>query len=506
MQWETVIGLETHAQLSTRSKIFSGAATQFGAAPNVQACAVDIALPGVLPVLNRAAVEKAVRFGLAVGATINRRSVFARKNYFYPDLPKGYQISQYELPVVQGGSLSMVVEDGEKTVRLTRAHLEEDAGKSLHEDFHGMSGIDLNRAGTPLLEIVTEPDMRSAEEAVAYAKALHALVRWIGICDGNMQEGSFRCDANVSVRPKGSAVLGTRCEIKNLNSFRFMEEAINYEVRRQIALIEDGGRVAQETRLYDPDRKETRSMRSKEDAHDYRYFPDPDLLPLVISAETIEQIRSELPELPETKRARYKNDFGLSTYDAGVLTQSRETAEYFEEMVNRRGRPAAKACANWITGELAAALNTAGIDIAQSPVSSVQLAWLIARIDDGTISSRAAKDVFQSLWQRENVAVAALSAPPPSLQANVKVDSFVSAARDDVDNIIEQLGLKQISDIGALEKIIDEILAANPKSVEEFRAGKEKAFNALVGQAMKATKGKGNPAQINDILKKKLAG
>jgi aspartyl-tRNA(Asn)/glutamyl-tRNA(Gln) amidotransferase subunit B len=502
MQWETVIGLETHAQLSTRSKIFSGAATDFGAAPNAQACAVDIALPGVLPVLNRAAVERAVRFGLAVGASINRRSVFARKNYFYPDLPKGYQISQYELPVVQGGSLAIVLKDGsEKTVHLTRAHLEEDAGKSLHEDFHGMSGIDLNRAGTPLLEIVTEPDMRSAEEAVAYAKALHALVRWIGICDGNMQEGSFRCDANVSVRPRGSKVLGTRCEIKNLNSFRFLEEAINYEVRRQIELIADGGRVVQETRLYDPDRRETRSMRSKEDAHDYRYFPDPDLLPLVISAETIEQIRSELPELPQAKRERYQNDFGLSAYDAGVLTQSRETAEYYEDMVKRLGIPPAKACANWITGELAAALNTAGIDIAQSPVSSEHLAWLIARIDDGTISSRAAKDVFQALWQREHVAVAELSAPSPSLQANIQVDN----ARDDVDNIIEQLGLKQISDTGALEKVIVEILAANPKSVEEYKAGKEKAFNALVGQAMKATKGKGNPAQINGILKKKLA-
>jgi aspartyl-tRNA(Asn)/glutamyl-tRNA(Gln) amidotransferase subunit B len=513
MEWETVIGLETHAQLSTASKIFSGAATQFGAAPNVQACAVDIALPGVLPVLNRAVVEKAVRFGLAVGATVNRRSVFARKNYFYPDLPKGYQISQYELPVVQGGSLSMVVQDGEKTVRLTRAHLEEDAGKSLHEEgagnthsalSRGMSGIDLNRAGTPLLEIVTEPDMRSAEEAVAYAKALHTLVRWIGICDGNMQEGSFRCDANVSVRPKGSAVLGTRCEIKNLNSFRFMEEAINYEVRRQIELLGDGGRVVQETRLYDPDRKETRSMRSKEDAHDYRYFPDPDLLPLLVSAESIEQIRSELPELPQAKRERYQNDFGLSAYDAGVLTQSRETAEFFEDMVNRLGTPAAKACANWINGELAAALNTAGIDIAQSPVSSMQLAWLIARIDDGTISSRAGKEVFQALWQREHVAVAALSASPASLQA--KADSFASAARDDVDNVIEQLGLKQISDAGALEKVIVEILAANQKSVDEYKTGKEKAFNALVGQAMKATKGKGNPAQINDILRKKLAG
>ncbi|TAK70563.1 MAG: Asp-tRNA(Asn)/Glu-tRNA(Gln) amidotransferase subunit GatB [Betaproteobacteria bacterium] len=508
MDWETVIGIETHAQLSTVSKIFSGAATRFGAAPNVQACAVDIALPGVLPVLNKGAVERAVRFGLAVGADINRRSVFARKNYFYPDLPKGYQISQYELPVVRGGSLSMLVKDGEKTVRLTRAHLEEDAGKSLHEAAgnahsalsHGMSGIDLNRAGTPLLEIVTEPDMRSAEEAVAYAKTLHALVRWIGICDGNMQEGSFRCDANVSVRPRGSAVLGTRCEIKNLNSFRFLEEAINYEVRRQIELLEDGGTVAQETRLYDPDRRETRSMRSKEEAHDYRYFPDPDLLPLDISAETIEQIRSELPELPQAKRERYQNDFGLSAYDAGVLTQSRENAEYFEDMVNRLGRPAVKACANWITVELAAAVNRAGIEIAQSPVSSEQLAWLIVRIDDGTISSRAAKDVFQALWQRENIAVAVLSAPRPSLHSSVK-----SAARDDIDNIIEQLGLKQISDTGALEDVIVQVLAANQKSVEEYRAGKEKAFNALVGQAMKATKGKGNPALINGILKKILA-
>ena len=500
MQWETVIGLETHAQLSTVSKIFSGAATQFGAAPNVQACAVDIALPGVLPVLNRAAVEKAIRFGLAVGASISRRSVFARKNYFYPDLPKGYQISQYELPVVLGGSLSIVVEGAEKTVRLTRAHLEEDAGKSLHEDFHGMSGIDLNRAGTPLLEIVTEPDMRSAEEAVAYAKTLHALVRWIGICDGNMQEGSFRCDANVSVRPRGSQVLGTRREIKNLNSFRFLQQAIEYEVRWQIETLQSGGSIQQATVLFDPDTGETRMMRTKEDAHDYRYFPDPDLLPLAISAEAIEQIRSELPELPRAKLKRYKNDFGLSAYDARVLTQSRETAEYFEDMVNRLGRPAAKACANWITVELAAAVNRAGIDIAQSPISSEHLAWLIARIDDGTISSRAAKDVFQSLWQRGNVAVAALNAPPPSLQADVP------AARDEVDNIIDQLGLKQISDSGALEKVIVEILAANPKWVEEYKAGKEKAFNALVGQAMKATRGKGNPSQINEILKKKLAG
>jgi aspartyl-tRNA(Asn)/glutamyl-tRNA(Gln) amidotransferase subunit B len=478
MQWETVIGLETHAQLSTVSKIFSGAATQFGAAPNVQACAVDIALPGVLPVLNRAAVEKAVRFGVAVDAKINRRSVFARKNYFYPDLPKGYQISQYELPVVQGGSLSVPLKDGVKTVRLTRAHLEEDAGKSLHEDFHGMSGIDLNRAGTPLLEIVTEPDMGSAEEAVAYAKALHTLVRWIGICDGNMQEGSFRCDANVSVRPKGSAVLGTRCEIKNLNSFRFMEEAINYEVRRQIALIEDGGRVVQETRLYDPDRKETRSMRSKEDAHDYRYFPDPDLLPLVISAETIEQIRSELPELPQAKRERYRLKFGLPSAYALSLTQSIETATYFEEMLAVLGSDPAKLAANWVLGELAGALNSAGVDISASPVSSKQLAELLLRILDRTISGKMAKDVFEAIW----------------------------TGAGDADSIIEKRGLKQMLDSGELEKIVDAVLTANPKSADEFRAGKEKAFNALVGQAMKATRGKGNPAQINDILKKKLAG
>ena len=505
MDWETVIGIETHAQLSTVSKIFSGAATQFGAAPNVQACAVDIALPGVLPVLNRGAVERAVRFGLAVGADINRRSVFARKNYFYPDLPKGYQISQYELPIVTGGVIKIRTEDGEKTVRLTRAHLEEDAGKSLHEDFHGMSGIDLNRAGTPLLEIVTEPDMRSAEEAVAYAKELHRLVRWIGICDGNMQEGSFRCDANVSVRRPGGP-LGTRREIKNLNSFRFMQQAIEYEVRWQIETLREGGSIQQATVLFDPDTGETRMMRTKEDAHDYRYFPDPDLLPLDVSAELLAQILQEQPELPQAKLERYQPDFGLSAYDADVLTQSREIAEYFEDMVNRLGSPAAKVCANWITGELAAALNRAGIDITRSPVSSEQLAWLIARIVDGTISSSAAKDVFQSLWQRKNVAVAALSAPPPSLRASIKADNFVSTAQDEVDNIIEQLGLKQISDAGALEKVIAEILAANPKSVEEFRAGKEKAFNALVGQAMKATKGKGNPAQINEILKKKLAG
>ena len=477
MDWETVIGLETHAQLSTVSKIFSGAATRFGAAPNAQACAVDIALPGVLPVLNKGAVERAVRFGLAVGANINRRSVFARKNYFYPDLPKGYQISQYELPVVQGGSLSVLVKDGEKTVRLTRAHLEEDAGKSLHEDFHGMSGIDLNRAGTPLLEIVTEPDMRSAEEAVAYAKALHALVRWIGICDGNMQEGSFRCDANVSVRPKGAQALGTRSETKNLNSFRFLEEAINYEVRRQIELLEDGGTVVQETRLYDPDRKETRSMRSKEDAHDYRYFPDPDLLPLAISAETIERIRSELPELPQAKRERYIRDHQLSAYDAGVLTSSREVADFYEDLISALGG-GYKLAASWITGELFGALRRAGLEISHSPLGSRQLAGLLQQLQDKVINGKGAKEVFDAMWNGEGEAAA----------------------------IIAAKGLKQISDAGELEQVIEGVLAANPKSVEEYRAGKEKAFNALVGQAMKATKGKGNPAQINEILKKKLAG
>ncbi len=477
MQWETVIGLETHAQLSTRSKIFSGAATQFGAAPNVQACAVDIALPGVLPVLNKGAVERAVRFGLAVGSEINRRSVFARKNYFYPDLPKGYQISQYELPIVMGGALTILTKDGEKTVHLTRAHLEEDAGKSLHEDFHGMSGIDLNPAGTPLVEIVTEPDMRSAEEAVAYAKTLHALVRWIGICDGNMQEGSFRCDANVSVRRPG-APLGTRREIKNLNSFRFLQQAIEYEVQWQIETLQDGGSIQQATVLFDPDTGKTRMMRTKEDAHDYRYFPDPDLLPLVISAETIEQIRSELPELPQARRQRYGLNFGLPSAYAVSLTQSIEVAAYFEEVVAELGKDTAKLAANWILGELAGALNSAGVDISASPVSSKQLAGLLRRILDNTISGKMAKDVFDAIW----------------------------AAQGDADSIIDKRGLKQMSDTGELEKIVDGVLAANPKSVEEFRAGKEKAFNALVGQAMKATKGKGNPAQINEILKKRLAG
>ena len=482
MKWETVIGLETHAQLSTVSKIFSGAATAFGAAPNTQASAVDIALPGVLPVLNRGAVERAIRFGLAVGATINRRSVFARKNYFYPDLPKGYQISQYEIPVVQGGTLSCVVtpKGGEpylKTVRLTRAHHEEDAGKSLHEDYHGMTGIDLNRAGTPLLEIVTEPDMRSSAEAVAYARALHSLVVWLGICDGNMQEGSFRCDANVSVRRAGSPTLGTRAEIKNLNSFRFLQQAIDFEVRRQIELIEDGGTVVQETRLYDPERDETRSMRSKEDAMDYRYFPDPDLLPLAIGREWIEEIARGMPELPGAMRERFVRDHGLPAYDAAVLTGSKGLAAYYEAVA--AAVPDRKAAANWIMGEVSAALNSAQIDIAASPVGPAQLAGLIGRVLDGTINNKTAKEVFAALWNGEG---------------------------DSADAIIEARGLKQISDAGAIEKLIDEVLAAHPGPVAEFRAGKEKAFNSLVGQCMKATRGKANPQQVNEILRRRLAG
>jgi aspartyl-tRNA(Asn)/glutamyl-tRNA(Gln) amidotransferase subunit B len=472
--WEVVIGLETHAQLSTQSKIFSGTSTAFGAPPNAQASAVDIALPGVLPVLNRGAVERAIRLGLAIGATINRTSIFARKNYFYPDLPKGYQISQYELPIVQGGTLTILTSDGEKTVRLTRAHLEEDAGKSLHEDFHGMSGIDLNRAGTPLLEIVSEPDLRSAEEAVAYARTLHALVRWIDICDGNMQEGSFRCDANVSVRRRGDEKLGTRAEIKNLNSFRFLERAIEYEVRRQIGVIEDGGRVVQETRLYDPDRDETRSMRSKEDAHDYRYFPDPDLLPLAVTDEWIESVRAALPELPAARRARYVDTLGLTAYDAVTLTSSRELAQYFEDVV--AAGVDAKLAANWVMGELSAALNRADLDVSASPVAPAALAKLLARVRDDTISGKIAKDVFEAMWNGEG----------------------------DADAIIEARGLRQISDAGAIEKLVDEVLAANAKSVEEFRAGKEKAFNALVGQVMKASRGKANPTQVNDLLRRKL--
>ncbi|RDK04007.1 Asp-tRNA(Asn)/Glu-tRNA(Gln) amidotransferase subunit GatB [Paraburkholderia lacunae] len=493
-QWEVVIGLETHAQLSTESKIFSGAATQFGAAPNTQACPVDLALPGTLPVMNRGAVERAIQFGLAIGATVAPRSIFARKNYFYPDLPKGYQISQYEIPVVQGGQVTIQVpanekagkEAYEKVVNLTRAHLEEDAGKSLHEDFAGMTGIDLNRAGTPLLEIVTEPEMRSAAEAVAYAKTLHTLVTWLGICDGNMQEGSFRCDANVSVRPVGQAEFGTRAEIKNLNSFRFLEEAIQYEVRRQIELIEDGGTVVQETRLYDPDKRETRSMRSKEDAHDYRYFPDPDLMPLVIDSAWVERVRSEMPELPVAIQQRFVSQYGLTPYDANVLTSSKAMAAYYEAVV-RKVSPAqadmaqAKVAANWLMGEVSSQLNREDLDIAGSPVSAAQLALLLQRIADGTISNKIAKEIFLAIWEEKATDEAA------------------------ADRIIEAKGLKQISDTGALEAILDEVLAANQKSVEEFRAGKEKAFNALIGQAMKATKGKANPAQVNELLKKKLS-
>ena len=480
--WEVVIGLETHAQLNTASKIFSGASTAFGAAPNVQASPVDLALPGVLPVMNRAAVERAIRFGLAIGATVAPRSVFARKNYFYPDLPKGYQISQFELPVVQGGTLTIRVGEGEKAyekvVRLTRAHLEEDAGKSLHEDFHGMSGIDLNRAGTPLLEIVSEPDMSSSAEAVAYARALHALVRWVDICDGNMQEGSFRCDANVSVRRPGEP-LGTRREIKNLNSFRFLQQAIDYEIQWQIEQIEDGHKIQQATVLFDPDTGETRMMRSKEDAHDYRYFPDPDLPPLVIAAEWMDEVRRAMPELPGALAARLQNDYGLSAYDAAGLTASRETARYFTDALAIAGAAQAKPLANWIMGELAARLNREERDLADSPVSPAQLAGLVARIADNTISNSIAKKVFDALWNGEGT---------------------------DADAIIEAQGLKQVTDASAIEPIIDEVLAANPKSVEEYRAGKEKAFNALVGQVMKASKGKASPAQVNELLKKKLGG
>ena len=477
--WEVVIGLETHAQLTTASKIFSGSSTRFGAAPNVQASAIDLALPGVLPVLNAGAVECAVKFGLAVGAKIAERSIFARKNYFYPDLPKGYQISQYEIPVVQGGSLAVMVgtagEMQEKIVRLTRAHLEEDAGKSLHEDFAGLSGIDLNRAGTPLLEIVTEPDMRSAAEAVAYAKTLHSLVMWLGICDGNMQEGSFRCDANVSVRPKGQAEFGTRCEIKNLNSFRFMEKAIEFEIRRQIELIEDGGRVVQETRLYDPDRDETRSMRSKEDAMDYRYFPDPDLLPLEISAATIARIRAGLPELPQAAQARFESQYGLNFNDAATLIANRSLADYFEETARAAGGDARQA-AHWVMGDFLGRLNDTGVGAADAAVSPAMLGGLIRRIADGTISGKIAKEVFGAMWAGEGPA----------------------------DAIIKARGLTQIRDVEAIEKIIDDVVAANPKSVDEFRGGKERAFNALVGQAMKASKGKANPAQVNEILRRKL--
>jgi aspartyl-tRNA(Asn)/glutamyl-tRNA(Gln) amidotransferase subunit B len=477
MAWEIVVGIETHAQLLTKSKIFSGASTAFGAAPNTQACAVDIALPGVLPVLNRAAVEHAIRFGLAVKGSISPRSIFARKNYFYPDLPKGYQISQYEIPVVQGGELKIATPEGEKTVRLTRAHLEEDAGKSLHEDFHGMSGIDLNRAGTPLLEIVTEPDLRGAREAVAYARALHALVRWIGICDGNMQEGSFRCDANVSVRKAGSQALGTRCEIKNLNSFRFMEHAIEFEATRQIELLEDGGTVVQETRLYDPDRNETRSMRSKEDAQDYRYFPDPDLLPLVIEEKDIERIRAAMPELPEAKQGKFIAA-GVAPAQAQQLVSSIELTDYAMSAIAGASTTTTQTVTNLIIGLLSAKLNETDTDIGNSKVSALQLRAVAEKMGDGTISGKMAKEVFDALW----------------------------AGEGSVDSIIEKRGLKQISDAGALEKIVDEVMAASAKLVEDYRSGKDKAFNALVGQVMKASRGKANPAQVNEILRRKLKG
>jgi len=485
MQWEVVIGIENHVQLTTNSKIFSGSSIQFGAEPNTQASPVDLALPGVLPVMNKGAVERAIRFGLAVDAKIAPESVFARKNYFYPDLPKGYQISQFADPVVIGGKVTFGFEkDGKfetRTVNLTRAHLEEDAGKSLHEDYAGMSGIDLNRAGTPLLEIVSEPEMRSAAEAVAYCKALHGLVMWLGVCDGNMQEGSFRCDINVSVRPVGQKEFGTRCEIKNLNSFRFIEEAIGVEVRRQIELIEDGGQVQQATRLYDPDKKETRAMRSKEDAQDYRYFPDPDLPPLLISDEWVARVKADMPELPAAMRARFTGDYALPEYDSLIMTSSKQMASYFEAVVARTGKEHAKTVANWLMGDVSSTLNREGVDIDDSPVEASQLALLIKRIADGTISNKIAKEVFAAMWEArsndENIA----------------------------DVIIDQKDLRVISDDGALEKIVDDVLAANAKSVEQYRAGKEAAINALIGQAMKASKGKANPAQLTELLKKKLA-
>ncbi len=478
MEWETVIGLEIHAQLSTKTKIFSGAATAYGAEPNTQACAVDLGLPGVLPVLNKEAMRMAVKFGLAIGAQVAPRSVFARKNYFYPDLPKGYQISQYELPIVETGHLDIELDDGTvKRVGITRAHLEEDAGKSLHEDFHGMTGIDLNRAGTPLLEIVSEPDLRSPKEAVAYMKKLHALVRYLEICDGNMQEGSFRCDANVSVRPVGQEKFGTRAEIKNLNSFRFVERAIAYEVERQIALIEGGGKVVQETRLYDADKGETRSMRAKEEANDYRYFPDPDLLPVAVDAELIEAVRATLPELPDQKKQRFMTEYELSAYDADVLTGTRELADYYEAVVKEVGAEP-KLCANWVMGDLSAFLNKENRDIEDSPVSAPMLAGMLKRIVDNTISGKIAKDVFEAMWSGEG----------------------------DADTVIEKKGLKQITDTGAIEGIIDAVIAANPQQVDQYRSGKDKLFGFFVGQVMKETKGKANPAQVNDLLKAKLEG
>jgi aspartyl-tRNA(Asn)/glutamyl-tRNA(Gln) amidotransferase subunit B len=477
-EWETVIGLEIHAQLATRSKIFSGSATAYGAAPNAQANLVDLGYPGVLPVLNGTAVGMAVKFGLAIGAKIARHSVFARKNYFYPDLPKGYQISQYELPVVAGGALEIVLDDGtRKQVGITRAHLEEDAGKSLHDALPGVTGIDLNRAGTPLVEIVSEPDLRSAKEAVAYMKKVHTLVRYLEICDGNMQEGSFRCDANVSVRKRGADKLGTRAEIKNLNSFRFVEKAINYEIERQIDLVESGGKVVQETRLYDPDKGETRSMRSKEEANDYRYFPDPDLLPVELDDAFIEGVRKSLPELPDQKAARFSSQYGLSAYDAGVLTASKELAAFYEDVAAQVGSDP-KLTANWVTGDFAAALNQNNLEIGASKVSASALAGMLKRILDNTISGKIAKEVFEAMW----------------------------ASGAEADAIIAEKGLKQITDTAAIEKVIDEVMAKNPGQLAEYRSGKDKLFGFFVGQVMKVTGGKANPAQVNDLLKRKLAG
>ena len=477
MEWETVIGLEIHAQLSTKSKIFSAASTAYGAEPNTQACAVDLGFPGVLPALNQDAVKKAIKFGLAIGAEMAPRSVFARKNYFYPDLPKGYQISQFELPIVGKGTLEITLESGEtRSIGVTRAHLEEDAGKSLHEDFAGMTGVDLNRAGTPLLEIVSEPDMRTPEEAVAYMKKIHALVQYIGICDGNMQEGSFRCDANVSVRPKGEEDLGTRTEIKNLNSFRFIEKAINYEVERQIDLIEDGGKIIQQTRLYDPDKHETRPMRSKEEANDYRYFPDPDLLPVELDPELLEAIRKTMPELPEARKTRFISDYNLSKDDAEVLTSSRDLADYFETVAEKSGD--VKLSANWVMSTFVGALNKNHVETAQSPVSAESFAGLLARIADNSVSGKVAKDIFETMWNGEGEA----------------------------DEIIEAKGLKQISDSSALEKMADEVIAANPSQVAEFKGGKDKLLGYFVGQVMKASKGQANPGEISKIIKQKLSG
>lgn len=509
--YEVVIGFETHAQLTTASKIFSRASTAFGAEPNTQACAVDLALPGTLPVMNRGAVERAIRFGLAIGAQVAPRSVFARKNYFYPDLPKGYQISQFELPVVVGGEVSFDLGQEKKTVRLVRAHLEEDAGKSLHEDFVGMSGIDLNRAGTPLLEIVTEPDIRSSDEAVAYARELHKIVTWIGICDGNMQEGSFRCDANVSVRRPGQP-LGTRREIKNLNSFKFMQQAIDFEVRWQIGQIEDGVAIRQATVLFDPDTGETRAMRSKEDSADYRYFPDPDLPPLVIAPEWVEQVRTQMPELPRAMAQRFMETYGLPEYDANALTQSQAMAAYFAAVVEVCGAKLAKQASNWIMGEVSRRLNSIGANMDHIPVNAPLLAILITRIDEGTISNDAGKKIFEALWLGERAVVASAMAtataamnpnPAGALDA-VKWAMKTAEARARLDGLIEHFDLKQMNDSAALETIVDEVIAANAHNVAQFKAGKDKAFNALVGQVMKASKGKANPQQVNDLLRRKL--